>query len=199
MPTGSRVRGGVERASGPLALLIPAAPRRQDAPVRQASAHLLRAVETLSLSVPSNSFLLPGRSSPRLSGLSYCQFVFIKITILARHWEIRETMNLVLMKRGVSITQGTGKFKRPCLTDLMPHSKGGIKSYSLLPSKPSEKRDAYVMWCTGQLAAASEGTHLCAQEAHSLRKIGIQHQASHPSEFPLKSSNQARPYLLNEK
>lgn len=99
MPTGSRVRGGVERASGPLALLIPAAPRRQDAPVRQASAHLLRAVETLSLSVPSNSFLLPGRSSPCLSGLSYCQFVFIKITILARHWEIRETMNLVLMKR----------------------------------------------------------------------------------------------------
>lgn len=101
VPRVSRVRGGVGRASGPLALLIPAAPRRQDAPMRQARAHLLRAVETLSLSVPINSFLLPGRSSPLLSGLSYCQFVFIKITILARHWEIRETTNLVLMKRRI--------------------------------------------------------------------------------------------------
>lgn len=46
-----------------------------------------------------NSFLLPSHSSPILSGLSYCQFVFIKITISARHWEISETTNLVLMKR----------------------------------------------------------------------------------------------------
>ena len=90
---------GVGRASGAPALLIPTAPRRQDAPVRRASAHLLRVAETLALSVPGNSSLLLGPSSSLLSGLSYCQFIFIKIAILARHWEIRETTNLVLMKR----------------------------------------------------------------------------------------------------
>lgn len=96
---GCRVRGRGRESFRSHALLTPTAPRRQDAPVRRASAHLLRAAETLALSVPGNSFLLLGPSSSLLSGLSYCQFIFIKITILARHWEIRETTNLVLMKR----------------------------------------------------------------------------------------------------
>lgn len=55
-------------------------------------------LDTVSICSP-NGFLLPRRSSPILSGLGYCQFVFIKITISARHWEISETTNLVLMKR----------------------------------------------------------------------------------------------------
>ena len=36
--------------------------------------------------------------------------------------------------------------------------------------------DTYVVWCTRQLEAASEGTHLCALEAHLLKKIVIQNQ-----------------------
>lgn len=81
------------------ALLIQAVLGRQEAPPKLASTHLLQDVQTLSPSVPLNSFLLLRQRAPMLSGLSYCQFVFIKITILARHWEISETTNLVLMKR----------------------------------------------------------------------------------------------------
>lgn len=78
----------------------PSGPHKQTSGDRwEASTHLFDAVQTPSPSVTLHSFLLQNQCSPFLSGLSVCQVVFINITNLARHWEGRETANMVLMKR----------------------------------------------------------------------------------------------------
>ena len=46
--------------------------------------------------------------------------------------------------------------------------------------------DAYAVWRTRQLAAASEATHLCALEAHLLKKTVIQNW--HPTILSSPSS-----------
>lgn len=82
---------GWEGLQAPISSPDTNSPRETGSTSKLASTHLLQDVWTLSPSVPLNSFPLPRQRAPILSGLSYCQFVFIKFTILARHWEISET------------------------------------------------------------------------------------------------------------
>lgn len=104
---------GWEGLQAPISSPDTNSPRETGSTSKLASTHLLQDVWTLSPSVPLNSFPLPRQRAPILSGLSYCQFVFIKFTILARHWEISETQIWFWwkgdIKWGVSITQGTPK------------------------------------------------------------------------------------------